>query len=347
MKKLLAVGLIAVSTSACSVQTLGAPKGGFEFTAEFDDVQNLVVGHSVQVSDVRIGTVISIKVDPQFHAHVTMQLSPGRKLPQGVTATIAKTSLLGENYVKIGLPAGANMESGPFMPEHFDIKDTGVQPDLESITEKVGPILAAIGGDDLHTIVDSLATALKDKGPDLNALIRKLRETTDSYAKADDDIDAVIVGLARLGSSLAKSGDQLDRLPGRLELATQRIQADKKELKAAVQSLVHLGESFNSKVHDEHATRMQNLLHKLDRVLKSMVRGRQELKTLTKDLYTGMLAAPSMTYQGEGLMQAWLAGFLPFETNAKHITANGGRGETIPALNDSVRRSLGLQNQED
>ncbi|GAB3656459.1 hypothetical protein GCM10027589_16040 [Actinocorallia lasiicapitis] len=343
MKKLLAIALIATSTSACSFQTFGAPKGGYEFSARFDDVQGLVVGHSVQISDVPIGTVMAIEVDPDFHARVVMQLEPGKHLPMGVTAVIAKTSLLGENYVKIVLPAGASLDRPPYLPENYAITDTGVQPDLESISEKLGPVIAAIGGDDLHTIIDSLATALQGKGPDLNELIEKLRQTTDSYAKADDDIDTVIVGLARLGGSLARSGADLDELPGRLELATRRIQDDKKELKAAVQQLVHLGESFNAKVQNEHAVRLQNLLRRLDRILKSMSRGRNDLKALTKDLYSGMLAAPSLTYQGEGLMQAWLAGVFPLDSNAKHITANGGIGEDIPALRTSVKTMMGLQ----
>ena len=41
--------------SGCSLRTAGSPQGDLELTAEFDDVANLVVGHSVQLADVDRG----------------------------------------------------------------------------------------------------------------------------------------------------------------------------------------------------------------------------------------------------------------------------------------------------
>jgi phospholipid/cholesterol/gamma-HCH transport system substrate-binding protein len=339
VKKILVVTALAVSTSACSVTTLGAPKGGFEFKAEFTDVQSLVVGHSVQVSDVTIGTVTGIELQPNFRAHVTMELEPGRKLPEGTTAAVAKTSLLGENYIKIILPDGRTMDSGPFLKEGAVITQTSVQPDLESISEQVGPILASMGGQDLSRIVDAVAVAVRDKGPQLNKLLKQISDVSESYAAAAKDLQTTIDGFARLGDSLEKKSADLDRLPGRLVLATERVERDRKELKAAVQDLVALGEEFNSKIHSRHAARLKALLLKLDRILDRMVSGRETLKTLVKSLNDGLLAMPSLTYKGQGLMQAWLAGFLPFDSDASHITANGGRGEKVD-LSITARRAL-------
>ncbi|GAA0956471.1 MCE family protein [Actinocorallia libanotica] len=339
MKKILVVTALAVSTGACSVTTLGAPKGGFEFKAEFTDVQTLVVGHSVQISDVSIGTVTGIELKPDFRAHVTMELEPGRRLPVGTTAAVAKTSLLGENYIKIILPDGKNLESAPSLKEGAVITQTSVQPDLESISEKVGPILASMGGQDLSQIVDAVATAVKDKGPQLNKLLEQISEVSDSYAAAADDLQTAIDGFARLGDSLEKKSAELDRLPGRLVLATDRIERDRKELKAAVQDLVELGEAFNSTVHTRHAARLKTLLLKVDRILDSMVRGKETLKTLIKSLHDGILAAPSLTYKSQGLMQAWLAGFMDFNADASHVAANQGAGEKVD-LSVTTRRAL-------
>lgn len=330
MRKILVVTVVAVTTAtgACSVQTLGAPKGGLEFSAEFTDVQSLVVGHSVQMSDVRIGTVVAIKLNDQLRAaRVQMQLSPGRKLPQGITASIAKTSLLGENYVKLALPPGGNLASGPMLPDGATITSTAIQPDLESITEQVGPILAAIGGDDLSKIVDATATALANKGPQLNKLIKDVSAVSTNYAAAAKDLQTTIDGMARLGDSLAKSSGELDKMPGRLILATDRIEKDRKELKKSVEDLVALGESFNKNVHARHGARLRTLLQRLDRILKSMVRGKDQLKALTKGITGGFLKAPSLTKDGYGLMQAWLAAFLPLDSDASYVTANNGRGE--------------------
>ncbi|MDX6741355.1 MCE family protein [Actinocorallia sp. A-T 12471] len=339
MRKPLLAAVLAVSCTACSVQTLGAPKGGFEFEAEFTDVQALVVGHSVQISDVRVGTVTGIELSDDFKAHVTMELKSGTSLPQGVSAAIAKTSLLGENYVRIILPDGAVIGQGPSLPEGAVITETSVQPDLESISEKVGPVLAALGGQNLSQIVDAVATALKDKGPELNKLIKDISDVGDSYAGAAKDLQDTIDGLARLGSALeAKSGD-LDALPGRIIVATDRIEADRKELKKAVQELVALGEQFNDKIETRHAARLKTLLTKLDRILKAMLRGKETLKALIKGLDTGLLAAPSLTYKSQGLMLVWLAGFVGFDSDPSHVTANQGAGEPVD-LTTAADRAL-------
>ncbi|WP_157963863.1 MlaD family protein [Actinocorallia populi] len=339
MKKILVVTVLAVSTGACSVTTLGAPKGGFEFKAEFTDVQSLVVGHSVQISDVSIGTVTDIELESDFRAHVTMELEPGRRIPLGATAAVAKTSLLGENYIKIVLPPGKTLESTPSLKEGEVITQTSVQPDLESISAKVGPILASMGGQDLSQIVDAVAVAVRDKGPQLNKLIKQISDVSDSYAAAAKDLQTTIDGFARLGDALEKNSSELDRLPGRLVLATDRIERDRKELKTAVQDLVELGEAFNSTVHSRHATRLKTLLGKVDRILESMIRGRKTLKALVESLHGGLLAAPSLTYKSQGLMQAWLAGFIDFNADSSHITANDGAGRPVD-LSITARRAL-------
>ncbi|MEO3788351.1 MlaD family protein [Actinocorallia sp. B10E7] len=346
MRKLLVVAVLAATTSACSVQTLGAPQGGFEFEAEFTDVQTLVVGHSVQIADVPVGTVTGIELDDRFRAHVKMELEPGLKLPQGVTASVAKTSLLGENYIKITLPSGASMNSEPSLAEGAVITQTHVQPDLESISEKIGPVLASVGGQDIEQIVDAVATAVRDKGPELNKLIKQISQVSDSYASAAKDLETTIDGFARLGDSLAKKSGELDRLPGRITLVTERVERDRKELKAAVQELVTLGEEFNGRIRGEHGARLRSLLLKLDKMLKAMVRGRQDLKNLVNGLNSNLLGAPSLTYKGQGLMQAWLAGFLDFNADGSHITANDGRGEHVD-LRVSTRKALSPVTQKE
>lgn len=339
MRRLLAVAVVAVTTSACSVQTLGAPKGGLEFEAEFADVQTLVVGHSVQVSDVRIGTVTGISLDRDFHTHVTMELEPGRHLPQGVSAAISRTSLLGENYVKIILPPGAGLDTKPSLRDGAVITQTSVQPDMESISEKVGPVLAALGGSDLGEIVDAVSTAVRDKGPELNKLIKQITDISDSYAAAAKDLQTSIDGLARLGDSLQKRSGDLDRVPGRLVVATDRVERDRKELKSAVQELVSLGEAFNSRVHARHAARLRTLLIRLDRILRAMLRGKEDLKRLVRGLNQGLLDSPPMTYKGQILMHVWIGGIIGIDADYSHYTAHGGWGEKAD-LSITTKRAL-------
>ncbi|MDN3351309.1 MlaD family protein [Actinomadura sp. DC4] len=303
------VAVIFANMAACSIQTAGAPKGHIALSATFDDVQSLVVGHSVQVSDVRIGTVTKIRLSG-YRARVTMSLQDGRHIPVGTTAVIAKTSLLGENYVRLDLPPGHALNSRPYLPAGATITKTSVAPDLEQITEKVGPLLAALAGQDVATVIDETAAALGGKGERLNSLIKRASAVSGDYAAASADLARTIDALGRLGRTLASGSERLDRLPGNVVLATSRLKADRAQLKRGIQRLTSLARSFNVRIQERHAARLTALLRRANAILASAVRGREELKQLAETVLN-FLNGPSVSYGGQALIYMWLKGFLP------------------------------------
>jgi phospholipid/cholesterol/gamma-HCH transport system substrate-binding protein len=314
-----ACALAVVVASGCSLQTAGAPRGDMTVTALFNDVQSLVVGHSVQISDVRVGTVTRIGLSG-YRAKVTMSLRDDRRVPTGTTATIAKSSLLGENYVQLNPPPGRGLDAGPFLASGAVITQTSVQPDLEQISEKAGPLLAALSGQDISTITGETATALNGKGPKLNTLIKRAADVTDSYAAASDDLGRLLDSFARLGDSLEKGRGQIDKLPGNVALATQRLQDERGKLKLTIQELRKLARSVNAKVRLRHAGRLAVLLDRAQALLTAALRGREELKTVASAVLT-FLRSPSVSYSGQGLLFGWLKGFLP----ATGAAPSGGR----------------------
>ncbi|MEU5876071.1 MlaD family protein [Spirillospora sp. NPDC047279] len=310
-----------LTVSGCSLQTVGAPGGGTTLKATFDDVHSLVVGHSVQVADIRVGTVTGIRL-AGYRASVTMSLQKGRRIPSGTTATIARSSLLGENYVRLDPPRGRGLDTGPFLAAGATIDRTGTQPDLEQISEKVGPLLAALGGQDLATITGESATAVGGKGRRLNTLIARTADVADEYAAASDDLGRALDSLGRLGVSLRAGSAQIDRLPGNVALATGRLQQDRAELKRSIQALLRLARSVNAKVHQRHAARLAALLQRADGLLAAALRGRDDLKVLASSVLT-FLRGPSVSHSGQALLFMWIKGFLPQPGAATTTTANG------------------------
>ncbi|WP_344943080.1 MCE family protein [Actinomadura miaoliensis] len=300
---------LAAGTGGCSLQTIGAPRGDMVLTATFDDVQSLVVGHSVQVADIRVGTVTGIRL-AGYRGKVTMALRDDRRIPVGTTATVARTSLLGENYVRLDLPRGRDMRTGPFLASGAEIGQTSVQPDLEQISQRLGPLLAALGGQDLSTITGESATALDGKGRRLNTLVKKAADVSDSYAAASRDLGRALDALARIGGSLREGSRQIDRLPGNVALATERLQADRAQLKRAVQQLTKLARSVNADVQTRHAERLAALLRRADALLAAAVRGGEDLKVLANAVLA-FLRGPSVSSSGQALLFAWIKGFLP------------------------------------
>ena len=85
---------VAVAAPGCSLP--GRVEGPVQLTATFDDVGDLVTGHSVQVADVRVGSITKIELTDDYRALVTMSVKDGLDLPSDSEAVLRTTSLLGE-----------------------------------------------------------------------------------------------------------------------------------------------------------------------------------------------------------------------------------------------------------
>lgn len=301
--------LAALSLSAaCSLQTMGAPTGDLTLTATFDDVQSLVAGHSVQVSDVRVGSVTDIRLEG-YRAKVTISLENGNQIPEGTSAIVAKTSILGENYVELELPEGRDMTTGPFMRDGSAIAVTSVEPDIEQVTARAGPLIDALGAQDVNAVLDAAATGIGGKGKDLNQLLRQITETTTVYAESRQDLARTIDGLAELGVELAKGTEELERLPGTLADATARLNHGRRHVKKTLRELTALAREVNDTIYPRHQARLRTLLRDLNAVTTSAVRGKEDLKVLVGRLQD-FLDQPPLVVNGQLLISVWLKGLL-------------------------------------
>ncbi|GAA2847715.1 hypothetical protein GCM10010517_04830 [Streptosporangium fragile] len=317
-------------TAACSLQTLGAPTGELTLTATFDDVQSLVAGHSVQVADVRVGSVTDIRLEG-YRATVTMSIEDGNRVPEGTSAVIAKTSILGENYVELDLPDGKDMTTGPFLPDGARIARTSVEPDIEQVTERAGPLIDALGAQDVNAVLDAAATGIGGQGKDLNRLLRQTTEVTAAYARSREDLARTIDGLAELGEELAKGTEELDRLPGTLADATARLGHGRKHVKKTLRELTALAREINDTVYPRHEARLRTLLRDLDAVSGAMVRGREDLKLLVARVQQ-FIDSPPIVVNGQLLIFVWLKGLLLPRPGENENGRNGKR----PRLPNSV-----------
>ncbi|MBI1261566.1 MAG: outer membrane lipid asymmetry maintenance protein MlaD [Rhizobiales bacterium] len=88
--------------------------GGYVVTAEFDRVDGLANGSDVRMSGIKVGTVVSQKLDQEtYKAVLAIDLDSNVKIPDDSSAKITSESLLGGNYVSIA-PGGSEtpLENG-------------------------------------------------------------------------------------------------------------------------------------------------------------------------------------------------------------------------------------------
>jgi phospholipid/cholesterol/gamma-HCH transport system substrate-binding protein len=310
---LLVIALAAVLMSSCSIRTLGAPTGDLTLVATFDDAQNLVTGHSVQMADVKVGSVTGVKL-VGYRVKVTMSIKNGYKIPSGTAAEISVTSLLGENYVKLKLPPNASMTTGPFLANGAEITQTSVTPQFETVTAKAGELLKALAGNDLGTVVNAGATALGGNGAKLNAVVAKSSLLLDIFARQREQLGTAVEDLARLGRSLANGKDQLAQAPVELERTTNLILANKDKALTLVRNLTRTARLLNEKVLLGRVAGLKATLNRLDPVLQQLGGDRRRLTNLVVGLEAFVNKLPRATYDGQLLLYPVLKIVLPGQT---------------------------------
>jgi phospholipid/cholesterol/gamma-HCH transport system substrate-binding protein len=279
------VAALLAALTGCSVKTAGAPQGSLTLTATFDDVQGLVTGHSVQMSDVKVGTVTKVELDPKtYKATATLSIIDGHPIPQGTTAEIKVTSLLGENYVDLLLPPGGSMARGPFLASGAAITRTSVQPAFEQVVGQAGPLLQALAGNDIATVVNTGAAALDGNGQRINVAIAKSSDLMNMFTAQRAELVHSVDQFARLGRSLAKGGEELGRAPGELERTTRLLNENKHKILATVRKLTTMARELNDKVLEGRVLRFRKLLNDLDPVLAELGGNRARLTRLVNGL---------------------------------------------------------------
>ena len=216
---LLAVAASAAGMSACS-------GGSYRLTATFDDAGDLQSRGSVQMADVRIGTIGHIELTKDFKAKVTLHLNKGIRIPRASQAVLRTTSLLGEKFVE--LRADGNPAAGPFLHDGDTVARTSEAPELEFVADQAVTVLGAITSNDVAKIVDTGAEGFGGRGPQLQGLISDLSQISATFASRTTEIQAIIDHLDHATQTLAAGKDDLSTLLANLATAT-KVLADNRQ----------------------------------------------------------------------------------------------------------------------
>ncbi|RAY16023.1 virulence factor Mce family protein [Actinomadura craniellae] len=317
--------------AGCSLPTTGAPQGDMTVTAVFADSQNLVSGHSVQLADVKIGSITGVELDTRtYKTKVTMSLMDGYRLPVGTSAEVAVTSLLGENFVRLSLPPGGSLSRGPFIADGGQITRTSVQPQFEQVVGQAGPLLKALAGDDVATVVNAGATALDGNGEKLNAMLAKSSDLLRIVGAQRAELGASVDRMAKLSRSLARGEDQLGRAPRELERTTRLLNENKDKILKTVENLTRMARLLNDRVLEGRVQRFKTLVNQLDPVLAQLAGDRQRLTRLINGLVSFEQQLPKATYDGQLLLYAVLK-FVTADGKIIPAGSTGGGGGAAPA----------------
>lgn len=271
----LLVGLLVAA--GCSLP--GQVTGPVELTATFSDVGDLVSGHSVQVADVRVGSVTKIELTDDYQAKVTLRIKDGLHLPKGSEAVLRTTSLLGEKFVELRRPADAP-ETGPELVDGDVIQRTTQAPELEFVAEEAVQVLAGVAGNDLAALVQTGGIGFGGRATELGQLIDSLSTVSGTLSGQTSDIVAIIDGLDKATGTLAANDGDVDALLVNLSKTTSVLANNRELALQTLRDLTRLAKAQNDEVFGPYRSKIEGQIQQLDAILQLVAARRSEVGVL-------------------------------------------------------------------
>lgn len=239
---LAAVGLgLTLLLSGCGISTdlyhMPLPGGAdvgdhpVKITADFTDVVDLVPQSSVKVENIAVGRVSSIDLNPDGRtARVTLLVRRSVDLPQGTTARLQQTSLLGEKYValirpKDVAPGTPSLQSGA----DISVSHTSQVAEIEQVMGALSLVINGGGIEKFDEISRELQKVSTGRSGEVRAFLRNMGAFVTSLDARKGALTDAIDAMAKLSKTLdgdkAKIATALDGLsPGMQVLVKQRKQ---------------------------------------------------------------------------------------------------------------------------
>lgn len=274
------LGLVVLALVAASCALPGNVSGSRHISAVFEDVGDLVVGHSVQVADVRIGSVTRIELTEDYDAEVTMSIKDGIFVPRESRALLRTTSLLGEKFIELRPLDPDDPMAGTDLVDGDVIADAAEAPELEFVTEQAVELLGAVVATDVATLVETGSIGFGGRGAELTSLLRDLGTVTGTLADQTDELVRIIDALEGATGTLSASAGDLDQLLVNLS-RTAEVLADNRDVAIeSIRELTRLAKVQNDNILGPYLAEVDTQIKQVDAILVEVGRNQAQVAEL-------------------------------------------------------------------
>lgn len=198
----------------------------YKVTVEFRDVLDLVPQSAVKVNNVTVGAVEKVELIG-WHARVRLRVADSVKLPGNAVADLRQTSMLGEKYVALSAPSGAEPVGRLSDGARIPLSRSGRNPEIEEVLSALSALLNGGGVAQLKTITTELNKALEGRENRVKSLLTELDTFVGGLDTQRKEIVRALGGIDRLARRLGKEKKTIalavDTMPPALKvLADQR-----------------------------------------------------------------------------------------------------------------------------
>lgn len=252
---------------------------GLTITATFEDVGDLAEGAPVTMADITVGHVKDIRLAGN-EAVVTMNIDPEAEVPQGVTARVRRTSVLGERIVDIVVPEDTT-DSTPLLAEGDHIGDTAVRSDLEDLVDEGVDVLGAISASQLAVMIEEGAKGFGGRGLELANLLDNYKTIVTAYNRRSDDIVQLIRSMENFNTTVAARADEHATAVVNTERSLEVLEEESVKLEKAIVAMNRLAEG-GSGILRAHRAEMDRFFSQMSTILGTLVKEQNSLVRFLK-----------------------------------------------------------------
>ncbi|MGH3159231.1 MAG: MCE family protein [Streptosporangiaceae bacterium] len=191
----------------------------------------------VLVRGVQVGEVRSITADGDG-ATLTLAIQPNmvNKLPANVTAEMVPTTLFGERYVDLILPAhpaAARLDNGSVIRQD-NSKDA---IEVETVLNNLLPTLSAVQPQDLDVTLTAISQALQNRGAELGSTLDTLNAYLHKFNPNLPALDHDITQLVQVVNTYSQAAPSIVQALNDFSVTSQTIVAQQENLSALYATL--------------------------------------------------------------------------------------------------------------
>ena len=196
---------VTLLVSAVVLAGCGGGDHQIHATATFDDVADLANGAPVMISDIPVGKVTGIELDPTGRkATVHFEVKPSAEVPADVVAKVRRTSALGEKFIDLAPRTKAAAKAdAPSLRDGATIRHTGEVSDLEQLVSSGTATFEALSASQIAVLLDESSKAFGGKGKQLHEVLGDLSSVAAGYRGRTGELKDVIDDLDQLSGDLA------------------------------------------------------------------------------------------------------------------------------------------------
>lgn len=220
----------------------------YRIDAEFESSPGLQANVEATYLGVHVGSVDAVALASD-HVDVAIDIDRDVRLPEGLSAAVRRKSAVGEPYVALDPPSGADADTPTIDPDEgyrIPLERTSIPLSYGNLFASIDELVTAVPPDDFGVVIHELAVALQDRGPELREILASADDITGTLAERSQVLDELATDLTTLTHTLASHRDGIGSAFDDLNALTTTLV----EHRAEIEHLLAEAPAFGAQVQD-------------------------------------------------------------------------------------------------